>query len=61
MMRKEFFLTHPNNDKIFIANGGFKIGIGLAPKIAKVTADYILDNVNNIPKKFTPNHVISVM
>lgn len=52
---------HPNNDKIFIANGGFKIGIGLAPKIAKVTADYILDNVNNIPKKFTPNHVISVM
>lgn len=52
---------HPTKGKVFIANGGFKIGIGLAPKIAKVTTDFILDNVNNIPKKFTPSHLFSVM
>ena len=28
--------------------------------LSKVT-DFILDNVNNIPKKFTPSHLISVM
>ncbi len=51
---------HPNKKNVFIANGGFKIGIGLAPKIAEITADFLLENINHIPKKFTPNYLLSI-
>ncbi|MFK7744819.1 MAG: NAD(P)/FAD-dependent oxidoreductase [Roseobacter sp.] len=36
----------------FIANGGFKIGFGMAPKIAHVMADLMLDGHDTIPQGF---------
>lgn len=45
---------HPLNPEHFIANGGFKIGFGMAPKIAQVMADYVLEGKNAIPEDFTP-------
>ncbi len=36
----------------FIANGGFKIGFGMAPKIAEVMADLVLDGRDGIPDDF---------
>lgn len=36
----------------FIANGGFKIGFGMAPKVAKVMADLVLDGRDSIPPDF---------
>ena len=43
---------HPVNPDWFIANGGFKIGFGMAPKIGEVMADLILDGVDHIPNDF---------
>ena len=43
---------HPVNQNWFIANGGFKIGFGMAPKIGQVMADLVLDGVDNIPNDF---------
>lgn len=34
----------------FIANGGFKIGFGMAPKTAQVMADLMLEGVDTIPQ-----------
>lgn len=42
----------PGRDGHFIANGGFKIGFGMAPKIAQVMADLVLDGVDGIPVDF---------
>ncbi|WP_406645851.1 FAD-dependent oxidoreductase [Aliisedimentitalea scapharcae] len=42
----------PNRPGHFIANGGFKIGFGVAPKIAHVMADLVLDNHDTIPQGF---------
>ena len=36
----------------FIANGGFKIGFGMAPKIAKTMCDLILEDTDTIPDDF---------
>jgi glycine oxidase len=36
----------------FVANGGFKIAFGMAPKIAQVMADLILEGTDNIPEDF---------
>ncbi len=33
----------------FVANGGFKIGFGMAPKVAEVMADLMLDGIDRIP------------
>jgi len=43
---------HPTRPDVFIANGGFKIGFGMAPKIAAVMADLILDGRDAIPDSF---------
>ena len=43
---------HPTRPDVFIANGGFKIGFGMAPKIAVVMADLILDGTDAIPSGF---------
>lgn len=40
---------HPGH---FIANGGFKIGFGMAPKVAQVMADLVLEQQDNIPEGF---------
>ena len=42
----------PGRPGHFIANGGFKIGFGMAPKVALVMADLILDGHNSIPPGF---------
>ncbi|MGB5862956.1 MAG: FAD-binding oxidoreductase [Sulfitobacter sp.] len=42
----------PDRDGHYIANGGFKIGFGMAPKIADVIADLILKGENSIPGGF---------
>ncbi|KII12937.1 FAD-binding oxidoreductase [Phaeobacter sp. S60] len=36
----------------FIANGGFKIGFGMAPKMAETMADLLLDGRDDIPEGF---------
>ncbi|MBS0126206.1 NAD(P)/FAD-dependent oxidoreductase [Thetidibacter halocola] len=36
----------------FIANGGFKIGFGMAPKVAEVMADLVLEGRDAIPEGF---------
>lgn len=45
---------HPLRPDRFIANGGFKIGFGMAPKVAQVMADLVLDGVDTIPDGFRP-------
>ncbi|MCI5109628.1 MAG: FAD-binding oxidoreductase [Marivita sp.] len=42
----------PGRDGHFIANGGFKIGFGMAPKVAEVMADLVLDSRDAIPAGF---------
>jgi glycine oxidase len=42
----------PGRPGHFIANGGFKIGFGMAPKVAEVMADLILDGRDRIPPGF---------
>ncbi|MGI1664096.1 NAD(P)/FAD-dependent oxidoreductase [Palleronia sp. KMU-117] len=42
----------PGRPGHFIANGGFKIGFGVAPKVAEVMADLILDGRDTIPDDF---------
>lgn len=42
----------PDRPGHFIANGGFKIGFGMAPKVAHVMADLILDGHDLIPEGF---------
>ena len=36
----------------FIANGGFKIGFGMAPKVAMVMSDLVLEGTDTIPDGF---------
>ncbi|WP_172329228.1 FAD-binding oxidoreductase [Mangrovicoccus sp. HB161399] len=43
---------HPGRDGAFIANGGFKIGFGMAPAVAGVMADLVLDGHDRIPEGF---------
>ena len=42
----------PGRPGHFIANGGFKIGFGMAPKVATTMADLILNGQDTIPKGF---------
>ncbi|TAG19909.1 MAG: FAD-dependent oxidoreductase [Rhodobacterales bacterium] len=42
----------PGRDGHFIANGGFKIGFGMAPKVAEVMADLVLEGRDGIPDGF---------
>jgi glycine oxidase len=42
----------PGRPGHFVANGGFKIGFGIAPKVAQVMADLILDGGDGIPGEF---------
>lgn len=44
--------AHPIHKDQFIANGGFKIGFGMAPKVAKVMADLLLEGRDAIPDGF---------
>ena len=42
----------PDRPGHFIANGGFKIGFGMAPNVAEVMADLVLDGKDRIPPEF---------
>ena len=42
----------PGREGHFIVNGGFKIGFGMAPKVAQVMADLVLEGVDAIPAGF---------
>ncbi|WP_430449721.1 NAD(P)/FAD-dependent oxidoreductase [Rhodophyticola sp.] len=43
---------HPTRPGAFIANGGFKIGFGMAPVIGEIMADLVLDGRDRIPDSF---------
>ena len=43
---------HPFQDGAFVANGGFKIGFGMAPLVGEVMADLVLDGRDRIPDAF---------
>lgn len=48
--------AHPICEGQFIANGGFKIGFGMAPRVAKAMADLVLSgNSAGIPEGFRPD------
>jgi glycine/D-amino acid oxidase-like deaminating enzyme len=42
----------PDRPGHFIANGGFKIGFGMAPKIAQTMADLMLEGHDRVPQGF---------
>ena len=42
----------PGRPGHFIANGGFKIGFGMAPKMGEVMADLVLEGRDAIPQGF---------
>ncbi|MBT8409915.1 MAG: FAD-binding oxidoreductase, partial [Alphaproteobacteria bacterium] len=42
----------PDRPGHFIANGGFKIGFGMAPRIAYVIAALVLERRDEIPEPF---------
>ncbi len=44
--------AHPTRPGHFVANGGFKIGFGMAPRIADVMADLVLEGRDTIPADF---------
>jgi glycine/D-amino acid oxidase-like deaminating enzyme len=48
----------PGRPGHFIANGGFKIGFGMAPKVAEVMADLVLDGRDGIPVDFQVDTLI---
>lgn len=42
----------PGRSRHFVANGGFKIGFGMAPGVSRVMADLILEGHDAIPEDF---------
>ena len=42
----------PERTGHFVANGGFKIGFGMAPKVAEVMADLVLEGRDAVPDGF---------
>lgn len=49
--------SHPLHAGAYIANGGFKIGFGMAPGVGEVMADLLLEGVDRIPDGFRPEPV----
>uniref|UniRef100_UPI003567C965 FAD-dependent oxidoreductase n=1 Tax=Rhodosalinus sp. TaxID=2047741 RepID=UPI003567C965 len=46
--------AHPVRPGQFIANGGFKIGFGVAPLAGEVMADLLLEDLDRVPPGFRP-------
>jgi len=44
--------AHPTRPRVFIANGAFKIGFAMAPKVGEVMADLLLDGRDTSPAPF---------
>ncbi|MEM9736846.1 MAG: FAD-dependent oxidoreductase [Pseudomonadota bacterium] len=51
--RAPFLGPWPDRPGHFIANGGFKIGFGMAPKVGEVMADLVLEDRSTIPDAFS--------
>ncbi len=49
----------PGRPGWFVANGGFKIGFGLAPKVAQVMAELVLEGRDGIPDGFRVEDCLS--
>ena len=45
---------HPLFPNEFIMNGGFKIGLGMAPQMGKVLSEFLLSDRDNLPAEFLP-------
>lgn len=45
---------HPTRPGCYIANGGFKIGLAMAPVMAEMLATLVVDGRNTIPPGFRP-------
>ncbi len=52
MTRAPILGEWPGRPGHFVANGGFKIGFGVAPKIASVMVDLVVDGIDRIPEEF---------
>ncbi|PUB14261.1 NAD(P)/FAD-dependent oxidoreductase [Yoonia sediminilitoris] len=50
--RAPYLGRHPELEGQFVANGGFKIGFGMAPKVGQVMADLLLEGRDVIPDGF---------
>ena len=46
---------HPLFPSEFIMNGGFKIGLGMAPRMGKIFAEFLILNKDRIPAEFLPS------
>jgi glycine/D-amino acid oxidase-like deaminating enzyme len=44
----------PGRPGHYVANGGFKIGLAMAPAVAAMLADLILEGRDRIPQGFRP-------
>ncbi len=44
---------HPLHEGVFVANGGFKIGFGMAVRIGEVMADLVINGHAEIPESFS--------
>ena len=45
---------HPIIEGDYIVNGGFKIGLGMAPELARVLISLIFDGIDQVPEAFKP-------
>ncbi len=52
MTRAPLMGAWPGREGHFVANGGFKIGFGVAPRMAEVMTDLVLDSRDAIPDDF---------
>ncbi|MEO1704359.1 MAG: FAD-dependent oxidoreductase, partial [Pseudomonadota bacterium] len=49
----------PRRPGHYIANGGFKIGFGMAPKVGVVMADLVLEGRDAIPPGFRTDELLT--
>ncbi|MFZ1469702.1 MAG: FAD-binding oxidoreductase [Paracoccaceae bacterium] len=50
---RRLVLDHwPGRPGVFVANGGFKVGFGLAPRASEVMADLVLQGLDRVPDEF---------
>ena len=53
LSRSPLLGRHPRRESVYLANGGFKIGFGIAPGVARAMADLVLDGTDKIPRSFS--------
>ncbi len=49
----------PGRARHYVANGGFKIGFGIAPGVAEAMVDLVLEGRDRIPPAFRPETLLS--